>query len=200
MPLCMSHLHSKLKENHHLRHGGRMQYGLFLKGIGLSLEDALRFWQTEFTKVGGLVALVLFAAPTDGAMTTQAMSAEDFVKRFAYNIRHNYGKEGRRKDYSAYNCTRIILGAPPGSGEYHGCPFRHWQPNHLSAALSKMQIGGSDSAQIMDLVGTKQYQIACRRLFEATHPGGDSNDVRTQGAWFSCVGACDAPTPHMCTP
>jgi len=133
-------------------------------------------------------------------MTTQAMSAEDFVKRFAYNIRHNYGKEGRRKDYSAYNCTRIILGAPPGSGEYHGCPFRHWQPNHLSAALSKMQIGGSDSAQIMDLVGTKQYQIACRRLFEATHPGGDSNDVRTQGAWFSCVGACDAPTPHMCTP
>jgi len=35
-----------------------MQYGLFLKGIGLSLEDALRFWQTEFTKVGGLVALL----------------------------------------------------------------------------------------------------------------------------------------------
>jgi len=51
MPLCMQHLHQKLKENHHLRHGGRMQYGLFLKGIGLSLEDALRFWQNEFTKV-----------------------------------------------------------------------------------------------------------------------------------------------------
>lgn len=50
-PLCMRHLHEKLVENHHLRHGGRMQYGLFLKGIGLSLEDALRFWQTEFTKV-----------------------------------------------------------------------------------------------------------------------------------------------------
>ena len=50
-PLCMRHLHEKLVENHHLRHGGRMQYGLFLKGVGLSLEDALRFWQTEFTKV-----------------------------------------------------------------------------------------------------------------------------------------------------
>lgn len=60
MPLCMGQLHSKLKENHHLRHGGRMQYGLFLKGIGLSLEDALEFWQTQFTK---------------------SMSGEEFVKK-----------------------------------------------------------------------------------------------------------------------
>lgn len=25
--------------------------GLFLKGVGLSLEDALRFWEQEFTKI-----------------------------------------------------------------------------------------------------------------------------------------------------
>ncbi|KAM6956332.1 DNA primase large subunit [Aplochiton taeniatus] len=49
-PLCMRQLHRSLRENHHLRHGGRMQYGLFLKGIGLTLDQALQFWRSEFTK------------------------------------------------------------------------------------------------------------------------------------------------------
>lgn len=46
----MRQLHKALRENHHLRHGGRMQYGLFLKGIGLTLEQALQFWKQEFIK------------------------------------------------------------------------------------------------------------------------------------------------------
>lgn len=46
----MRQLHQSLRENHHLRHGGRMQYGLFLKGIGLSLEQALQFWRSEFVR------------------------------------------------------------------------------------------------------------------------------------------------------
>lgn len=49
-PLCMRQLHQSLREHHHLRHGGRMQYGLFLKGIGLSLEQALQFWRSEFIR------------------------------------------------------------------------------------------------------------------------------------------------------
>ena len=50
-PLCMQHLHQNMRANHHLRHHGRQQYGLFLKGIGLTLEEAMRFWKTEFTKI-----------------------------------------------------------------------------------------------------------------------------------------------------
>ena len=46
----MLRLHQALRENHHLRHGGRMQYGLFLKGAGLTLEQSLAFWKSEFTK------------------------------------------------------------------------------------------------------------------------------------------------------
>ncbi len=46
----MSNLHQNMRRDHHLRHHGRLQYGLFLKGIGLSLEEAMRFWKTEFMK------------------------------------------------------------------------------------------------------------------------------------------------------
>ncbi len=55
MPLCMRNLAQKLSEVHHLRHAGRIQYGLFLKGIGLGLEEALIYWAGEFSKVRGLV-------------------------------------------------------------------------------------------------------------------------------------------------
>lgn len=47
----MVQVHQALRQHHHLRHVGRMQYGLFLKAIGLSLEEAMRFWRTEFTKL-----------------------------------------------------------------------------------------------------------------------------------------------------
>lgn len=49
-PLCMQAMHGSLKEKHKLKHLGRLQYGLFLKGLGLPMEEALAFWQREFTK------------------------------------------------------------------------------------------------------------------------------------------------------
>ena len=47
----MQQLHTSMRRDHHLRHGGRQQYGLFLKGIGLSLEEAMKFWRSEFMKL-----------------------------------------------------------------------------------------------------------------------------------------------------
>lgn len=79
-PLCMRNLHGHLTADNHLRHGGRQQYGLFLKGIGLSISEALEFWRRMFSKF------------TD----------DEFQKRYAYNIRHNYGQEGKRANYSPF--------------------------------------------------------------------------------------------------
>lgn len=98
-PLCMRHMHFKLRETHHIRYEGRAQLGLFLKGIGLSLEDAMAFWRNEFTKV---------------------KTVEQFEKGYAYNIRHLYGKEGKRTDYTPRSCVNIITGTPPGANEHHG--------------------------------------------------------------------------------
>ncbi|RLN92449.1 hypothetical protein BBJ28_00011524 [Nothophytophthora sp. Chile5] len=154
MPLCMRSLHKALKLNHHMKFAGRQQYGLFLKGIGLQLDDAIAYWKQEFCK---------------------KMSVDDFNKKYAYNIRHNYGKEGKRKDYAPSNCMRIITGEPPKNGEYHGCPFRHFEQEHLRKALQGVSEGGKQ--EILSLVENHHYQIACKKYFEATHPGGDADVI-----------------------
>nr|XP_060608786.1 DNA primase large subunit [Anolis sagrei ordinatus] len=148
-PPCMRQLHKALRENHHLRHGGRMQYGLFLKGIGLTLEQALQFWKAEFIK--------------------GKLDADKFDKGYAYNIRHSYGKEGKRTDYTPFSCMKIIMSNPPGQGDYHGCPFRHSDPELLKQKLQSYKIPPTGISQILDLVKGMHYQVACQKYFELTH-------------------------------
>lgn len=50
------------------------------QGLGLQLEDALEFWRKSF----------------------KDMTDDKFAKEHAYNIRHNYGKEGKRVNYTPY--------------------------------------------------------------------------------------------------
>ncbi|KAL0364343.1 UNVERIFIED_CONTAM: putative DNA primase large subunit [Sesamum angustifolium] len=146
-PLCMRHLFEKLREDHHLKHGGRMQLGLFLKGVGLKLDDALAFWKAEFSRKVG---------------------AERFDKEYAYSIRHNYGKEGKRTDYTPYSCQKIIS-STPGVGDHHGCPYRHFSEENLRAALNKMGVGNRAVEDVMDKVRSRHYQLACTLTFEAVH-------------------------------
>ncbi|CAG09433.1 unnamed protein product, partial [Tetraodon nigroviridis] len=148
-PLCMRQLHQSLRENHHLRHGGRMQYGLFLKGIGLSLEQALQFWRSEFIR--------------------GKVDADKFDKAYAYGIRHMFGKEGKRADYTPYSCMKVILSNAPGQGDHHGCPFRHSDPELLKQKLQVYKVPPSGIGQILELVKGMHYQLACQKYFELTH-------------------------------
>ncbi|XP_058162908.1 DNA primase large subunit isoform X2 [Dasypus novemcinctus] len=148
-PPCMRQLHKALRENHHLRHGGRMQYGLFLKGIGLTLEQALQFWKQEFIK--------------------GKMNPDKFDKGYSYNIRHSFGKEGKRTDYTPFSCLKIILTNPPSQGDYHGCPFRHSDPELLKQKLQSYKFSPGGINQILDLVKGTHYQVACQKYFEMIH-------------------------------
>jgi DNA primase large subunit len=171
---CMSAMRRALKAEHKLKHWGRLQYGLFLKGIGLSLDEALLLFRQEFTKV---------------------MSDKDFESGYTYNIRHMYGKVGKRTDYSPFSCMKIIMGQIPANDDVHGCPFRHNSPQQLRAALGAdlaraaqihAQVTGAQRAfnqqaavnELVGLVNAKHYQIACKRHFELTHPEDESAPPR----------------------
>ena len=99
-PPCMRRLHEAVQKNHHLRNGGRVQYTLFLKKIGVEAQDAVVFFKKEFTK---------------------KMDEKTFVKEFQYQFRHMYGLVGSKKNYGLPNCAKIVDNCIEGPLEFHGC-------------------------------------------------------------------------------
>mmetsp|Transcript_17053 Transcript_17053/g.28519 ORF Transcript_17053/g.28519 Transcript_17053/m.28519 type:complete len:477 (-) Transcript_17053:443-1873(-) len=151
-PLCMHNMYSKLSDTHHLKHQARQQFGLFLKGIGLTVEESIAFWRAEFTKT---------------------MPPDKFMKEYSYGIRYNYGLEGKRQDWSPMSCAKIITspGSNTAAGEHHGCPFRNYDEVQMRAQLQQMQVGSADATYILEKMRGHHYQVACGKYFEAKHKG-----------------------------
>lgn len=153
--MCMRNLHTTLRKNNHLKYFGRLQYTLFLKGIGLSMEECLIFWRQSFKLI------------TD----------ETFNKEYRYNVRHAYGDVGgdatrRGRGYAPFSCQRILTEHPPGSGESHGCPYRHFSIENLITLLQGTGVTDREVLRgVKEDVEKKRYHIACNRVFEHAHKG-----------------------------
>ncbi|KAK3719517.1 DNA primase subunit pri2 [Vermiconidia calcicola] len=165
-PLCMQNLHRELRKNSHLKHFGRLQYTLFLKGIGLNLQECIVFWRKSF----------------------KLIADDKFKSEYLYNIRHNYGEVGgdankRGRGYTPYSCQKLLTEAPPSAGQTHGCPYRTYSPDNLITLLQN--VGVSDREVLRDVreyVGKQRYHIACNRVFEAAHKG-EIKKVKDQSLW-----------------
>eukprot|EP00287_Rhodomonas_sp_CCMP768_P018333 CAMPEP_0202809872 /NCGR_PEP_ID=MMETSP1389-20130828/2080_1 /ASSEMBLY_ACC=CAM_ASM_000865 /TAXON_ID=302021 /ORGANISM="Rhodomonas sp., Strain CCMP768" /LENGTH=117 /DNA_ID=CAMNT_0049480595 /DNA_START=13 /DNA_END=366 /DNA_ORIENTATION=- len=59
----------------------------------------------------------------------------------------------------------------PVGDQVHGCPYRHWNVNHLQSALSSMRLGSAVVNDVIEKVKGQHYQVACLKVFEATHKG-----------------------------
>jgi DNA primase large subunit len=126
------------------------------------------------------------------------MSDDKFSKEYKYNIRHSYGQEGKRQNYQAkryglgscswlslssdtdslfvpyHSCQQILTGPQPGAQESHGCPYRHFSPEHLQTFLieaypGSLHPGSMEMREVMDSVKKTHYHVACTRVFELTH-------------------------------
>ncbi|GMK58974.1 hypothetical protein CspeluHIS016_0604160 [Cutaneotrichosporon spelunceum] len=118
-------------------------------GIGLPLDEALIFWRR------------MFATTSD----------DKFNKEYRYNIRHSYGQEGRRANYPPRSCQQILTTHQPGTGDSHGCPFRHFSVDNLTTFLVsnyRIERSSPEMKDILDSVKGSAYHVACTRLFEAT--------------------------------
>jgi DNA primase large subunit len=133
----MQILHKNLATNSHLKHFGRLQYGLFLKGVGLSMEESLNFWKNKFKNV----------------------TTDKFEKEYAYNIRHSYGKEGKRNDYIPWSCTRIQRLQPPSAAEYHGCPFQVYSEDKLKHLLFDLKYKETDVYKILEKKRNNEFSV-----------------------------------------
>jgi DNA primase large subunit len=162
----MRNLHMQLRKNAHLKHFGRLQYTLFLKGTGLSLEDCIIFWRQSF----------------------RGLTDDEFNSRYKYNVRHAYGDVGgdanrSGRGYPPYSCQKILTDNAPGTGQTHGCPYRHFSADNLETLLQAT--GVNDREVLRDVredVKKTRFHIACNRVFEHVHKN-EIKRVRDEGSW-----------------
>ena len=162
----MQNLHFTLRANSKLKHYGRLQYTLFLKGIGLSLEECIIFWRKSF----------------------KLMTDDEFTKGYKYNIRHAYGDVGgdanrRSRGYTPYSCQKLLTEPLPGAGQSHGCPYRTFTSENLLSLLQRTGVNDRELLkQVKEDVGKQRYHIACNRVFEWAHKK-EIKKVKDDGTW-----------------
>ncbi|PIB02243.1 DNA primase large subunit [Cercospora beticola] len=165
-PLCMQNLHRELKKNSHLKHFSRLQYTLFLKGLGLNLQECILFWRRSFKLI------------TD----------DKFKSEYLYNIRHAYGDVGgdankRGRGYTPYSCQKLLTEPLPASGQNNGCPYRTYSPDNLITLLQNVGVNDKELLKgVREDVGRQRYHIACNRVFEAAHKN-ELKKVKDENLW-----------------
>ena len=119
------------------------------------MDECLTFWRASFKLI------------TD----------DTYNKEYRYNVRHAYGDVGgdsnrRGRGYAPFSCQKILTEHPPGPGEAHGCPYRHFGIDNLTSLLQATGVNDRDVLRgVKEDVEKKRFHIACNRVFEWAHRG-----------------------------
>jgi len=148
-PLCMRVMERQFRADSHLKHKGRLYYGKFLKGCGMTCDDQITYYRKIFTK---------------------KISAKKFDGEYKYAIRHHYGLEGRKKNYTAQACASLI-NEISGPGEYHACPYKAYDKANLSKLLKSLRVSDNAIKEIAAKAEGGHPNLACRLFFKHANKG-----------------------------
>ncbi|KAG4066757.1 hypothetical protein HA402_012824 [Bradysia odoriphaga] len=162
-PLCARMCHETLRERHHLKYFGRNQYQLFLKGIGVSLEDSLKFWIEEFTHDN---------------------KDKPLASKYRYQIEFNYGTRGSRIDIAPPSCTDLISMNFPSFQQCYGCPYKFLEPTDLKATLTAHGLNSIQVDEVLSYSDKNDYQLACTKYFECVNDYKASEVINSPNRYF----------------
>ncbi|KRY85774.1 DNA primase large subunit [Trichinella pseudospiralis] len=145
-PPCMRRMYECLVHKQHLSNNGRMQIMLFLKHIGMSLENALKFW-LQFT----------------------GSKNEMYREEINYTLLRLYGKAGSCTNYCAYYCKTLINKQYQHSVLDCGCPFSACNFSSLQTMLNHWNVSASSQEKILKCFSEKKPNEACRLFFAHSH-------------------------------
>ncbi len=146
-PPCMQTLEGRLASEGHLRYDARNTLVSFLKYAGMSLEDALVYWQRSMER---------------------KVPAARFASEYAYNIKYDYGAVGSsRKSFTPKSCHQIIHSAATGD-DPHGCPFKRLGADALRSSLLGTGAPVDAVDRVVGLASAKEYGRACSAYFALT--------------------------------
>jgi DNA primase large subunit len=150
-PQCMLDLYNEVMTKGHLGHEERFQLGLFLKKMGMSIDEQLEFWYNN-------------------AVDNTGLSFEQFSSgNPGYIIRHMYGLEGGETDYSAPNCETI-------QNQYY-CTFMHQAAEKIDENIRKEFKNPSEQVEqkiryLERKVIDKKPSEACAQMFSLRYHRG----------------------------
>lgn len=152
LPPCISKLINKLKKTRHIKYNDRQTLCLFLKDTGVSVEENIQFMRSAFD-----------------------VTKSVFDKEYLYGIRHNYGLEGKKANYSSFTCKKIIsMSREPNTC---GCPFT----NDLDGLSEYMASKGVECPEIENMIKNSGCQEACSsvlaKILDKNHAATISSPV-----------------------
>ncbi len=143
-PPCMKYLLERLLKTGRLPHAYRVQFGAFLKRMGMDLETQLDFWYSN-------------------AVDNVNITKEQFLKFAGYQIRHLYGLEGGRKDYEVPKCSTAIAS--------YFCLFSSLRKELVEEFMTSAypEITDNQRRLILQAISEDQPKKACLLTFKFTH-------------------------------
>ncbi|VVC28967.1 DNA primase large subunit, eukaryotic/archaeal [Cinara cedri] len=159
LPPCMLISLNSLTANHRLTHHPRYLLTLFLKDIGVPIDQTLMLFEREYSKCGNLKSACTH-------------NWKGHHRQIEYNVQHTYGLVGSKKKYQMKSCAEMQKLTMEVSDE-GCCPFVHCTEEKLKSILEEYTpITDVEWNILNNLKNSEQPIRAChwysRKLFQTS--------------------------------